>query len=93
MAFQTSKSLKCSQLSPVPFMNPFQQHQAVSLMSDPDRSPKRKKLYSSLDRHLDMIQRFYISEIMRETKPQKASINSGLKKKGNYDHAENNIPL
>lgn len=72
MAFQKSKSLEVlPAITGSFFMNPSQQHQAVSLMSDPDRSPRRKKLYSSLDRHLDMIQKFYVSEIMRETKPQK----------------------
>jgi hypothetical protein len=42
-------------------------------MSDPDRSLRRKELYSPLDRHLDMIQRFEVSEIRTEAKPQKSS--------------------
>ena len=59
MAFQKSKSLEVlPAIAGSFFMSPFQQHQAMFIMSELDGSPGKKKLFSSLDRHLDMIQKF-----------------------------------
>lgn len=75
-----------------PFMSPFDSVRLCALMSAPDRSPRRKESYSSLDRRLEVIQGFEASMMRREAKPQKASSVTIHRRAGTHDQAETSVP-